>query len=79
MLSEAIEQRLLALLRDGLSERKIAQQTGVARDTVRRRKAGYRGHVDGATPADDRCPTCHAKLTRFPCLACALKQNSPET
>lgn len=85
MISELKERLVLWLIRDGgLSERQMADRAGVARGTVRRRKAGYRGRVmepaaivPHARPA---CPICGATLSDFtdrPCLACQLRIGSP--
>lgn len=78
MLSIAKERLVLELLSLGdLSERKVAAKAGVARGTVRSRKAGYRGHdgVENIAIADDRCPVCGATLSEIPCRACRLRRD----
>lgn len=81
MIPETKERIVLDLLGRGLSERKIAARGQVARGTVRSRKFGYRSRrtrpsdnqpAAQTAPRDDRCPTCHAKLTVIPCIACAV-------
>jgi hypothetical protein len=68
VISESKEKMIVTLIEAGLSERAIAAEAGVARGTVRSRKAGYRqkGHWG-------RCG-CGAWVL-LPCRVCQLRQD----
>jgi len=67
MITASQEQTVLTLIGRGASEREIALQAGVARGTVRSRKAGHR-----QKRRYGRC-ACGA-VVLLPCRACQLRQ-----
>ncbi len=84
MISKATERTVLAMLAAGRTIGEICDATGLARGTVRRRKAGYRvrprraasgisREMDLPPPLRPRCPTCGARLARVPCYACYIR------
>ena len=69
VISEDQEKLVLDLIQRGqLSEREIAEAAGVARGTVRSRKAGYRRKT-----AWGRCSCGAWCLLPLPCRACRLR------
>ena len=76
------------LAKQGLSRRKIALQTGFARDTVRKILDGQRPDYEAIrrekgcldeplfTGPIERCPTCGGRVY-MPCIACRVRAHGP--
>ena len=80
MLPQSKVEAVREMAAQGLSQRAIAQQSGVARMTVRRILSGERPDRAPSAADDDlglfrgpvgRCPACGAKV-HLPCLACEI-------
>lgn len=77
MISAECERRILELLESGVPVRAISRMTGLCRETIARRRLGYRRSGRSISrempPGNGRCPGCGAKLIRWPCHACAIR------
>ena len=86
MIATGVVEEIRRLLKDGLSQRRIASQIGVSRGTVNAIAQGklvrntLHRHVnnDGFTPPTGlpvRCPECGCRV-QMPCLVCYIRRQA---